>query len=108
LKKKCNSPSGYQVNLFASFIKKKKNKRMIICNDCKTELKNNNNVLCCNICGKEILSKNDILIFNPEIKFKHEDYDAESLNNLYKYEKKHFWFAHRNKIIATQGFLAGM
>ncbi len=73
---------------------------MIICNDCKTELKNNNNVLCCNICGKEILSKNDILIFNPEIKFKHEDYDAESLNNLYKYEKKHFWFAHRNKIIA--------
>jgi len=73
---------------------------MITCNECGRTFVLTNNSYCCETCGKKIEVKNGILVFNPEIKEHEEDFDAGYLDYLYKYEKKHFWFAHRNKIIA--------
>jgi len=72
---------------------------MIKCNECNKEFKTYNDVFCCEICGKKIAVKNGIFLFNPEIKEHEEDFDADYLDFLYKYEKKHFWFTHRNNII---------
>jgi len=60
---------------------------MIKCNECNKEFKTYNDVFCCEICGKKIAVKNGIFLFNPEIKEHEEDFDADYLDFLHKYEK---------------------
>jgi len=73
---------------------------MIICRKCNRELSEKNRGFVCSECGYKAAILNNVIVFNPEIQDHDEDYDADYLDFLYKYEKKHFWFAHRNKIIA--------
>jgi len=73
---------------------------MIICKKCNRELSEKNGGFACSECGYKAMILNNVMVFNPEIKNHKEDFDADYLDFLFKYEKKHFWFAHRNKIIA--------
>lgn len=73
---------------------------MIICRNCKLELSEKNGYFACPECGYPTMISNNITVFNPEIQNHNEDYDSDYLDFIYKYEKKHFWFTHRNKIIA--------
>jgi len=45
------------------------------------------------------VNENGILIFNPEISAEHLDYHAFSLDSLYIFEQKHFWFKARMDMI---------
>ena len=72
---------------------------MINCIKCKQELAKTNEYYICKQCGYKALISEDIVIFNPETVNDSEEYDSDSLNYLYKYEQKHFWFIHRKKVI---------
>ncbi len=72
---------------------------MLTCPECKTELQKNKNSYKCKKCRLKIKTLDNIIFFNPEISKAHEDYNAEGLDNLYLYEKKHFWFRIRKDII---------
>lgn len=47
-------------------------------------------------------NENNIKIFHPNIEECHDDYNAQSLNNLYISENKHFWFIARKEFILKQ------
>ncbi len=74
---------------------------MIICTNCKHEVVQQGTQLVCVECNKTIEIKEGIYCFNPEVKEDHDDYNADYLNKLYNFEKKHFWFHHRKKIILS-------
>lgn len=48
---------------------------------------------------KECIKKDGIKIFNQNKDELHADYNAESLDNLYSQEEKHFWFISRKEFI---------
>ena len=43
-----------------------------------------------------------IKVFKDNIESDHEDYNSKGLDNLYKYEEKHFWFIARKEFILSR------
>jgi SAM-dependent methyltransferase len=72
---------------------------MIVCPTCRSGLSDEPDRLACRSCSYQADREDGLVLFNREILPDHEDYRSEGLDTLYAYERKHFWFKHRVKII---------
>jgi len=73
---------------------------MIVCPDCGIELQKEGPRLKCPRCSFYASRRDGILFFPVEnVTGDFEDYKADWLDRLYKYERDHFWFKNRRRFI---------
>jgi len=74
---------------------------MILCPQCHVcPLSEENGRYCCKTCGNKVLIENGIVFFHPEEKDSNSGMQACILDDVAKFEEKHFWMSARRSYLA--------
>jgi 2-polyprenyl-3-methyl-5-hydroxy-6-metoxy-1,4-benzoquinol methylase len=72
---------------------------VIVCPRCSAGLEETGGGFVCRSCSYSAAREDGIVIFEPGVMPDHDDYQAEGLDALYRFESGHPWFTHRVKLI---------
>ncbi len=74
---------------------------MIVCPNCREySISEENSRYFCKVCGYEVLTENKIVFFHPEEKDFNTGMEACILDDVVKFEEKHFWMTARRFFLA--------
>jgi SAM-dependent methyltransferase len=72
---------------------------VIVCRQCETALQESARGFSCPACAYRADREQGVVLFDRSVRPDREEYTAEGLDALYRFERQHAWFRHRLRVI---------